>query len=78
MALRLKWRRSFPDSQRDFTANIEGRPMAYARVYFTVANTTYDPRWIWAADEQGNRGEGRAADKACKAGESALLGPDEA
>lgn len=77
MPLRLQWRRSLEGARRDYTANIDGRPRAYARVYWTVANTGPDARWIWvAADESGALGEGRAADKmtACEAAEKALLG----
>ena len=77
MALRLNWRHSFPGSRWDYRTNIEGLPLAFARVYYSVAYTTPETRWIWvAADEEGRLGEGAAADReaACNAAESFLLG----
>ena len=45
----LKWKRTFPDVENDFTARDPAHPAAFARVYVQPSHPDPTHRWFWTA-----------------------------
>lgn len=55
---RLKWRKTWPDREDDFTATIDGHTL---RIYRDATSPAYVGQFFWVANRERHLGSGHAA-----------------